>query len=46
MLWLTSVTIKGFEIKGFGWAILSAIVLSMISFLISFLVEDKWFNFK
>lgn len=46
MLWLTSVTIKGFEIEGFGWAIISAIVLSMISFLISFLVEDKWFNFR
>lgn len=46
MLWLTSVTIKGFEIDGFGWAILSAMVLSLISFLISFLVEDKWFNMK
>lgn len=46
MLWLTSVTIKGFEIHGFGWAILSAIVLSIISALISFLVEDKWFNFR
>jgi putative membrane protein len=46
MLWLTSVTIKGFDIHGFGWAILSAVVLSIISFIISFLIEDKWFNFR
>lgn len=41
MLWLTSVTVKGFDIHGFGWAILSAIVLSLFSFLISYFVEDR-----
>ncbi len=41
MLWLTSVTVKGFDINGFGWAILSAIVLSLFSFLISYFVEDR-----
>lgn len=46
MFWLTSVTIKGFNVHGFGWAILSAIVLSIISLLISWLVQDKWFGFR
>lgn len=41
MLWLTSITVKGFDIYGFGWAILSAIVLSIFSFVISFFIEDK-----
>lgn len=41
MLWLTSITIKGFDIHGFGWAILSAIVYSFISFIISILVSDS-----
>ncbi|MDD3267969.1 MAG: phage holin family protein [Syntrophomonadaceae bacterium] len=44
MLWITSATVKGFDIHGFGWAILSAMLLSVISFLISFLVEDRMFN--
>jgi putative membrane protein len=46
MLYLTAATIKGFDIHGFGWAILSAIVLSIVSFLISYLVEDKNFRFR
>ena len=41
MLYITSVTIKGFDIHGFGWAILSAILISAISFLISFIVKDR-----
>lgn len=45
MLWITSVTIKGFEIHGFGWAILSALVFSILSFLISLLVDDRTFTF-
>lgn len=45
-LYLTSVTIKGFDIHGFGWAVLSALVLSIISFLISYLVEDRYFRFR
>lgn len=46
MLWITSVTIKGFDINGFGWAVVSAIVLSVISLIISFFVEDRNFRFK
>lgn len=45
MLWLTSATIKGFDIHGFGWAILTAIVLSLVSFVISYLIEDREFRF-
>lgn len=45
MLWLTSATIKGFDITGFGWAILTAIVLSLVSFVISYFVEDREFRF-
>ncbi len=44
MLWLTAATVKGFDIYGFGWAILSAIVLSLFSFVISYFVEDKYFD--
>lgn len=40
MLWLTSAVVKGFDIHGFGAAILSALVLSIISFFASLLVED------
>lgn len=45
MLWITSATIRGFDIHGFGWAILTAIVLSPVSFVISYFVEDKSFRF-
>lgn len=45
MLWITSATIRGFDIHGFGWAILTAIVLSLVSFVISYFVEDKSFRF-
>lgn len=44
MLWLTSVTVKGFNIYGFWWAVLSAIILSIMSFIISKLVSDRMFN--
>ncbi|NLT20228.1 MAG: phage holin family protein [Syntrophomonadaceae bacterium] len=46
MLWITSVTIRGFQIDNFGWAILSALVLSIMSFLISFFIEDKLFRLR
>lgn len=46
MLWITSITIRGFDINGFGWAILSALVLSILSFVISFFVEDKVFKWE
>lgn len=46
MLWLTSATIRGFDIHSFGWAVLSAIVLSLVSFVISWLVDDQAFRFR
>jgi len=45
MLWVTSATIKGFDIHGFGWAILSALVFSILSFIISLLIDDRTFTF-
>lgn len=44
MLEITSNTVKGFDIVNFWWAILAAIVLSLMSLLISLLVDDKSFN--
>lgn len=44
MLWLTAATVKGFDINGFWWAILSSIVLSLMSFAISFFIDDKNFD--
>ncbi|MDO4539584.1 MAG: phage holin family protein [Syntrophomonadaceae bacterium] len=38
MLWLTSVTIKGFDLANFWWALLTAVILSLISMLLSWLV--------
>lgn len=46
MLYLTAHTIQGFYIRTFGAAILSAIVLSIVSFIISYLVEDRTFKWK
>lgn len=46
MLWVTSITIRGFDIDGFGWAIVSSIVISIISFVISFIVKDKEFKLR
>lgn len=46
MLWITSVTIRGFDINGFGWAIVSALLFSVISFVISYFVEDRAFNWR
>ncbi len=46
MLYLTQATVKGFDISNFWWAILTAIVLSLISFAISFFVQDQDFRFK
>lgn len=40
MLWLTSSVIKGFEVQGFGTAIIAALVLTFFSFVISFFVKD------
>ena len=39
MLWLTSAVIQGFDIDGFWWALLSAIVLSLVSMLISTFIK-------
>lgn len=46
MLWITSVTVRNFDIDGFGWAILAAIVLSVLSGIISFFVDDRFFNLR
>ncbi len=46
MLYLTAATIKGFTIHGFWWAVLSAILLSVVSFLISYFIKDKMFHLK
>lgn len=46
MLWLTAITFRGFDIDGFGWAVLSAVVLSLISFCISYFVEDDTFRYR
>ncbi|MDD2585926.1 MAG: phage holin family protein [Syntrophomonadaceae bacterium] len=46
MLWITSITIRGFDINGFGWAIVSALLFSLISFVISYFVEDRNFNWR
>ncbi len=35
MLWLTSATIQGFDLATFWWAVLSALVLSLLSLIIS-----------
>ncbi len=41
MLWLTAITVKGFDITGFGAALLSALVLSIVSFILSYLIKDN-----
>lgn len=41
VLWLTAITVKGFDITGFGAAILSALVLSIVSFILSYVIKDK-----
>lgn len=46
MLYITNATVKGFEISNFGWAILTAIVLSIMSYLISFFIKDQIFRLK
>jgi putative membrane protein len=40
MLWLTSTVVLGFAIQGFGTAVISALVLSIFSFIISLFVKD------
>ena len=44
MLWLTSATIQGFDLYSFWWALLSAIVLSLISLIISFFIDERRFG--
>lgn len=39
MLLLTSALVPGFTIRGFGWALVGAIVLSVISFLLTHLIH-------
>jgi len=44
MLYITAITVRGFDINGFWWAVLTSIVLSIMSFIISFFVNDKQFK--
>jgi putative membrane protein len=46
MLYITAATIKGFTIHGFWWAVLSALLLSLISAVVSYLVKDKMFKIR
>lgn len=41
MLWLTSVVVKGFEVHGFVAALLGAILMTVISFILNRFVKDK-----
>jgi putative membrane protein len=40
MLWLVSATIKGFDIQGFGTAILAALLITILSSIFSWLIKD------
>lgn len=41
MLWLVALVVRGFEIQTFGAAFIAAIILMIISSLVSFLVGDR-----
>lgn len=41
MLWLTSSLLKGFDISGFGSAILAALLISVFSFVFNMFIKDK-----
>ena len=41
MLWFTAQAIKGFDITGFGWAILSDLLISLFSSILSYFVRDR-----
>ncbi len=40
MLWLVSLVVKGFSVQSFGAAVIAALILMVISSLISLLVKD------
>jgi putative membrane protein len=40
MLWLVSAVIKGFDIANFGAALLSALIIMIISSIVSMLIKD------
>lgn len=40
MLWMTSGIVKGFDVSGFWVAVLAALVISVISVIISWLIKD------
>jgi len=44
MVYITAATVRGFDIHGFWWAVLTSLVLSIMSFIISFFVNDKEFK--
>ncbi|NLV17835.1 MAG: phage holin family protein [Syntrophomonadaceae bacterium] len=40
MLWMTNLIVKGFDVTGFWVAVLAALVISIISFIVSWLIKD------
>ncbi len=42
MLWLTASVIKGFDISGFWAAVLSALLISLVSAALSWIVKDQY----
>ncbi|ADI02616.1 MAG TPA: phage holin family protein [Syntrophothermus lipocalidus] len=41
MLWLTASVIKGFDVSGFWAAVLSALIISVVSAVLSWVVKDQ-----
>ncbi len=40
-LWLTSVLVKGFDVQGFWSAVLGAMIVSLVSWLVTILLSDR-----
>jgi len=40
-LWLTSLIVKGFEVHGFGAAVLGALLVSVVSWILNAFVSDR-----
>ncbi len=40
-LWLTSALVKGFVIRGFGWALLGSLIVTVVSWILTGLLSDR-----
>jgi putative membrane protein len=40
-LWLTSVLVKGFDVQGFWSAVLGALIVSLVSWVVTILLSDR-----